>query len=361
MLEATGLATFQTMQVEHCPFAYALVMTHKAGWKIVFSGDCRPSEALIEHGRLADVLIHEATFEDDLAHEAQYRRHSTVSQAADVARKMGARCVVLTHFSQRYPRISQGVLELCRRGVGAAKEAAAGAKTDGGEGVRAEAAADVLEEAGEGGNMDVEEGQDAKSDARDAGADGAGSSRKLAVPPGVFGGGGELSNDNNNNDEGVLLTTASEESVEGDMGGDGEGDAQRGSAAVTKAEGSGEMEGVQEAAAALESKEDGEGATDAEAAGNKLEKVDQEATTVNGDGGAQKAPAPPATEAAPFPPPLMGIAFDLMSFRLSQAARLPLYVPALAELYPAEGPSKDLDEADESELLRLSSGDGDTA
>ncbi|CAN0546498.1 unnamed protein product, partial [Laminaria digitata] len=33
-------------------------------WKLVYSGDCRPSEALVREGKGAAVLIHEATFDE---------------------------------------------------------------------------------------------------------------------------------------------------------------------------------------------------------------------------------------------------------------------------------------------------------
>ena len=39
------------MPVDHCPQAYGLVLTHKEGWKIVYSGDTRPCQALIEAGK----------------------------------------------------------------------------------------------------------------------------------------------------------------------------------------------------------------------------------------------------------------------------------------------------------------------
>ena len=49
--------------------------------------------------------MHEATFEDRMEAEALVKRHSTVGEALGVGRGMGARTVVLTHFSQRYPKI----------------------------------------------------------------------------------------------------------------------------------------------------------------------------------------------------------------------------------------------------------------
>jgi ribonuclease Z len=50
-------------------------------------------------------LIHEATFEDGMEAEAALKRHSTVGEALTVARDMEAKCTILTHFSQRYPKI----------------------------------------------------------------------------------------------------------------------------------------------------------------------------------------------------------------------------------------------------------------
>lgn len=73
--------------------------------KITYSGDTLPCEALIDIGQNSDILIHEATMEDDLWKEARIKMHSTVSEAIDVGQKMKARFVILTHFSQRYAKI----------------------------------------------------------------------------------------------------------------------------------------------------------------------------------------------------------------------------------------------------------------
>jgi hypothetical protein len=47
LLQSTGLTSFETVDVDHCPNAFALVMTHQTGWKLVFSGDGRPSNSLV--------------------------------------------------------------------------------------------------------------------------------------------------------------------------------------------------------------------------------------------------------------------------------------------------------------------------
>jgi ribonuclease Z len=50
-------------------------------------------------------LIHEATFEDNMLEEAEEKRHSTTSEAISAGRESQAYSTILTHFSQRYPKI----------------------------------------------------------------------------------------------------------------------------------------------------------------------------------------------------------------------------------------------------------------
>ncbi|KAI8847525.1 hypothetical protein BC829DRAFT_238474 [Chytridium lagenaria] len=66
---------------------------------------------LIRHGANAHLLIHEATFEDSLSSEAKARKHSTIAEALDVASQMKASSILLTHFSQRTPRIPKELLQ----------------------------------------------------------------------------------------------------------------------------------------------------------------------------------------------------------------------------------------------------------
>jgi len=74
----------------------------RLGRKIVYTGDTRPSDKITELAKDADLLIHEATFADDLKERAAEDQHSTVSQAAEVAKEAGAKLLVLTHISSRY-------------------------------------------------------------------------------------------------------------------------------------------------------------------------------------------------------------------------------------------------------------------
>lgn len=80
-------------------------MTFRNGFKFSYSGDCRPSKAFTVIGKGSTVLVHEATFDDDMQGDAIAKRHSTISEAIGVGAAMGARRVILTHFSQRYSKI----------------------------------------------------------------------------------------------------------------------------------------------------------------------------------------------------------------------------------------------------------------
>ncbi|KAI8825010.1 beta-lactamase-like protein [Fimicolochytrium jonesii] len=103
--EILHLQSVATVGVHHCPMAYGLVLKTHAGCKLVFSGDCRPSEDLVEAGKDATICVHEATLEDGMQKEAEEKRHCTTGEALDVGKRMRVRHLLLTHFSQRYPKI----------------------------------------------------------------------------------------------------------------------------------------------------------------------------------------------------------------------------------------------------------------
>lgn len=110
--KSLGIRRLESVRVQHCSHAFALALEssdfdHNAstGWKIVFSGDSRPCEQLTKAAKHATLLIHEATFEDTMLDEAMEKRHSTTGEAIATGRDAQAFMTMLTHFSQRYPKI----------------------------------------------------------------------------------------------------------------------------------------------------------------------------------------------------------------------------------------------------------------
>lgn len=74
----------------------------RRGRKIAISGDTRPTDAMIQAARDADVLVHEATLDSSLSEGAAEYGHSTARQAAEVASRADVHELYLTHISNRY-------------------------------------------------------------------------------------------------------------------------------------------------------------------------------------------------------------------------------------------------------------------
>ncbi|TVY27755.1 Ribonuclease Z [Lachnellula hyalina] len=104
-VKETGISSIQACPVEHCHGAAAVVINFSNGFKLAYSGDCRPSENFVRIGQGATLLVHEATFDDELQGDAMAKKHSTTAEALGVGRRMNARRILLTHFSQRYQKI----------------------------------------------------------------------------------------------------------------------------------------------------------------------------------------------------------------------------------------------------------------
>ncbi|KAE8448414.1 hypothetical protein EG329_009478 [Mollisiaceae sp. DMI_Dod_QoI] len=100
-----GLTSIVACKVEHCFGALAVVLNFPNEFKVAYSGDCRPSNNFVKIGQGATLLIHEATFDDELQGDALAKKHSTTSEALHVGKMMNARRILLTHFSQRYQKI----------------------------------------------------------------------------------------------------------------------------------------------------------------------------------------------------------------------------------------------------------------
>ena len=95
----------QVAKANHCLGASTCAFTWNNGFKFAYSGDTRPTQEFIRIGRGATLLLHEATFDDELHGEAVAKKHSTTSEAIKAGIDMDAKALMLTHFSQRYPKL----------------------------------------------------------------------------------------------------------------------------------------------------------------------------------------------------------------------------------------------------------------
>ncbi len=78
----------------------------RPGRRIAVLTDTRPCANGVELARAADVVIHESTYAEELASDADERLHSTAAGAARVAREAAASRLLLTHFSARYTDVT---------------------------------------------------------------------------------------------------------------------------------------------------------------------------------------------------------------------------------------------------------------
>lgn len=101
-----NLASIRTVRAIHCYWSYSVSLTFNLSqsetFKVSFSGDTRPSTRFIDSGFGSDLLIHEASLDNELIEEAIAKKHSTVVEAVRVSQLMNCRKVILTHFSARF-------------------------------------------------------------------------------------------------------------------------------------------------------------------------------------------------------------------------------------------------------------------
>jgi ribonuclease Z len=74
----------------------------RPGRTVVITGDTAPCRATVEAARSAQLLVHDASFAEEEAQRAADTGHSTVGQAAAVAREAGVGMLALVHISSRY-------------------------------------------------------------------------------------------------------------------------------------------------------------------------------------------------------------------------------------------------------------------
>lgn len=72
------------------------------GFTVAILGDTRYCESAVELARNADILVHEATFDSATGDLAKEYGHSTISDAATVAKEAEAKVLIANHISARF-------------------------------------------------------------------------------------------------------------------------------------------------------------------------------------------------------------------------------------------------------------------
>jgi ribonuclease Z len=79
-----------------------------------YCSDTRPSEKVAAQVFGVDLLYHEATFLEDEKEKAIETKHSTASEAAEIARRANVKQLIIGHFSARYKDLSHVLDEAAR-------------------------------------------------------------------------------------------------------------------------------------------------------------------------------------------------------------------------------------------------------
>jgi ribonuclease Z len=72
-----------------------------------YCADTKYDETIIPHIQDADMIYHETTYLDNLRERAETRFHSTTKQAALIAKKAGAKKLLIGHFSSKYDTLEE--------------------------------------------------------------------------------------------------------------------------------------------------------------------------------------------------------------------------------------------------------------
>ncbi|VWU51919.1 tRNA 3'-trailer sequence RNase, putative, partial [Hepatocystis sp. ex Piliocolobus tephrosceles] len=82
-----NLLSLRLFKVNHIKESYGIKIESKDVGSIVYSADTRPCDNVKKFSENCDVLIHEATFDDELINEAINKKHSTIYEAMEISKK----------------------------------------------------------------------------------------------------------------------------------------------------------------------------------------------------------------------------------------------------------------------------------
>ena len=90
----------------------------RPGRRFAYTADTRPREGTVAAAADADLLVHDATFADDMADRARDTAHSTGREAGSIAERAAAKRLALVHVSSRYAADASPILRDAREEFG---------------------------------------------------------------------------------------------------------------------------------------------------------------------------------------------------------------------------------------------------
>jgi len=101
------LGDFEVLLVKHGVPTFAI----KIDDKFVYTSDTAPYEPLIDFAKNCKLLVHEATFPDEMKQEAHIHYHSSPSDAATIASKADVEILLLFHLPPPFQNLEEKFVE----------------------------------------------------------------------------------------------------------------------------------------------------------------------------------------------------------------------------------------------------------
>ena len=81
-----GIKRMYAVESYHCEESYGCIVEGE-DWKVFYTGDTRPNLMQLKYAKDTTLLIHEATFEEELINDARAKFHSTFKEAIEVGKR----------------------------------------------------------------------------------------------------------------------------------------------------------------------------------------------------------------------------------------------------------------------------------
>jgi ribonuclease Z len=116
--KSDNIISIKTFQMDHTipALGYRVSLKDETGLlkEFAYSGDTQPCENSANLANNVSLLIHEATFLHKDKQKAVETKHTTVKEAAQIARDARSKKLILTHINCRYEKIDDMLLEEAR-------------------------------------------------------------------------------------------------------------------------------------------------------------------------------------------------------------------------------------------------------